>query len=528
MRKMLDFWQHWGPRLAWLAVMASIPAATLAQDAKPETRITPKQAQDLFRSVDTILHFDSSDTGYAIHHAVQPRLVTRGEVEDFLAKQFKEDKSAQRLKRSELVLKKFALLDRDFQLEPFLLQLLREQIAGYYDDKTKTVNLLDWVNPETQRPVLAHELTHALQDQHVDLQKWEDQDKDGTPKNATQDNTALAVDEDDTVRDAVAEGQAMVVFADYALAPQGKTLLTDPDAATAMEQAMGDYSDSPVMARAPLFLQESLIFPYQSGMKFIATVLRFHGQHAAFNGTLDHPPASTYEILNPQAYMRHDAVPLLTMPDIHGLIGKEYKPYDIGVMGELDVRMLGDLFGGPYEGRELAKAWAGGLYYAAQSRSVKNDAEKASTASLGLLYLSRWTTPQAAQRFASIYAAELARKYDRASARALQDAPAGTPGNTRVQERVWDTSEGVVLIAVAGKTAFVSESFPLPLAHKLEFVMMGSIAGSTGSEVAVGQPHEELSAPFRYLALQYGLFRCAVHMPKPRMSGYTETGFSAQ
>ena len=75
------------------------------------------------------------------------------------------DEDTQRLRRSELVLKKFGLLPRDFNLETFLVALLREEVAGYYDPKTKTVNLLDWVPIEEQEPVMAHELTHALQDQ---------------------------------------------------------------------------------------------------------------------------------------------------------------------------------------------------------------------------------------------------------------------------------------------------------------------------------------------------------------------------
>ncbi len=36
--------------------------------------------------------------------------------------------------------------------------------------------MLDWVDIDEQKPVLAHELTHALQDQHSDLEKWNDQD----------------------------------------------------------------------------------------------------------------------------------------------------------------------------------------------------------------------------------------------------------------------------------------------------------------------------------------------------------------
>ncbi|MGC9292236.1 MAG: hypothetical protein ACP5EP_05870 [Acidobacteriaceae bacterium] len=473
-----------------------------AQAAPEETRITPEQAQELFRSVDSILQFASKDTGYAIDHPVKRRLVTRDEVVQYLTSQMQKGRAVQRLQRSELVLKKFGLLDEDFHLQPFLIQLLREQIAGYYDARTKTVNLLDWIGPEAQKPVLAHELTHALQDQHVNLEKWEQQTLQSTAKNVAQDNEHLAKDEDDTARDAVLEGQAMAVFIDYALAPAGKNLLTAPDLVAKMKQEMTDNSGSPVMARAPLLLQESLVFSYREGLDFITAVLQAKGKDAAFAGTLDHPPSSTYQILTPRAYLDHAKVPLLTMPDIHGLLGQDYRPYDIGVMGELDVRMLTALFSGQQAASALAPAWRGGIYYAAQSKQAKTGAEKDSTASLGLLYLSRWATPEAAQGFATIYATEIGRKYDHVTAH----PPVAQNMQDPMVERTWDTSEGPVLIAVSGRTVFISESFPLPLAHKLEFVMMGSVAGSTQSVVAAKvQPREELTAGLRWSLGQAGL-----------------------
>jgi hypothetical protein len=109
---------------------------------------------------------------------VKRQLTTRAAVESYLKEKFDEDEGAKRLQRGEIVLKKFGLLDRDFALKPFLLALLKEQIEAYYDSKTKTVNLLDWVSIDEQKPVLAHELTHALQDQHIDLEKWNDQTPD--------------------------------------------------------------------------------------------------------------------------------------------------------------------------------------------------------------------------------------------------------------------------------------------------------------------------------------------------------------
>src|ERR1022692_3814023 len=137
-----------------------------------EQKISPKEAEKLFHDVDQILQFVSKDTGLPIKKEVKRRLTSRDEVVAYLEKTMAEDKDAQRLRRSELVLKKFGLLPRDFDLQTFLLALLREQVAGYYDPKTETVNLLDWTDIEQQRPVLAHELTHALQDQSFGLQKW--------------------------------------------------------------------------------------------------------------------------------------------------------------------------------------------------------------------------------------------------------------------------------------------------------------------------------------------------------------------
>ncbi len=218
------------------ALLLACALSTFAQDAHPQdahpqkdTRITPEQTKELFRSLNQILTFASDDTQLQIRHEVKRRLITREEVEKYILDKFHEDKDAKRMQREEIVLKKFGLLDRDFQLQPFLVSLLKEQIAGYYDNKTKTVNLLDWVSPEEQKPVIAHELTHALQDQHTDLDKWEPDEPDTLSKNVTEDNRRLAIDERDTARDAVLEGQAMAVYLDYDLKPKGKSLLTLPD-----------------------------------------------------------------------------------------------------------------------------------------------------------------------------------------------------------------------------------------------------------------------------------------------------------
>ncbi|HTV81715.1 MAG TPA: hypothetical protein VME18_03615 [Acidobacteriaceae bacterium] len=446
----------------------ALPAQKPPSSAPPpqETQITPAQARELFADVGQILQFASTDTKFPIKHDVKSRLISRADVEKYLLSKMNDDKDAKRMEREEIVLKKFGLIDSDFQLRPFLVKLLDEQIAAYYDSRTKTVNLLNWIAPDQQKPVLAHELTHALQDQDVNLDKWESPGSDNISRTFKQDQRHVATDEDDTARQAVIEGQAMAVFVDYSLAPFGRSLRNSPQLIDVLlEQMTGNNSArDPVLARAPLLLQESLLFPYKYGLKFEADLIADEKDPSApFAGVLARPPASSYEIMNPEAYERHVKVPVLTMPDIHPIIDANYNPYDIGVMGELDVKILSELYGGPQAANEFTPAWDGGIYYAAQRRDAP---DKDSTSSVALFYLSQWTSPSVAADFAKMYAAELGQQYTQVT-RDTQD-------ESDPSEQIYQTSQGPVLIATTGNDVFVSESFPLNTARKLEFFMVSA------------------------------------------------------
>ncbi|MDP9051800.1 MAG: hypothetical protein M3O31_13940 [Acidobacteriota bacterium] len=475
-----------------LAGAAGSPARAQSgppQAAKPDAPhapLTKDQAKELFRSVDEILSFASKDTNLPIQHSVKRKLITRDEVNRYLREKFNDDEGAKRLQRSEIVLKKFGLLDRDFNLQPFMISLLTEQVAGFYDNKTKTVNLLDWIDPDEQKPVLAHELTHALQDQKVDLTKWSQVGKEDIAKNVEQDNQHILTDEGDTARDAVAEGQAMVVFLDYSMRDSGQTLATSGNIMDKLKDLLADTSGSPIMARAPLLLQKSLLFPYDEGLAFEDAILVKGGKDAAFSAVLANPPGSTSEILHPAGYMAHIPVPVLRMPDIHPLIDAEYTPYDVGVMGEFDVRILTELFGGQQIADALTPEWAGGIYYAAQKKSLMTVEAKASTASIGILYESKWKNEDSARSFVRVYAGQLPRKYSGLVRRQKDEADG--------DEQVFSTSEGDVLLSISGKGVFVSEGFPLQLARKLRDAI-GDAQGSGPLKVADVGVHGRVHDP---------------------------------
>ncbi|MGD0480070.1 MAG: hypothetical protein ABSA42_07865 [Terracidiphilus sp.] len=442
-------------------------------EAKAPSKITPEQARQLFALVDVLIKFSSDETGLPIKSSVKRQLTSRDAVEKYLEEKFNEDEGTKRLQRDEIVLKKFGLLDHDFELKPFLLALLKEQIEAYYDSKTKTVNLLDWVGPDDEQPVLAHELTHALQDQHSDLEKWDNQTPDDVSTDSAGDNDHLAKDEMDTARDAVAEGQATAVMWDCVLKPMGKSLIKDPEVLDLVKSQMSSSEDSPVMARAPLLLSESMLFPYREGLSFEQDVWMDQGQTAAFAGALDRPPTSSWEIINPREYEKKHIPPIPLLPNIHPLTDPTFKPYDIGQVGQLDVHILSELLGSDNAARDLTPAWNGGLYWAGQLRSATTPAAQADTASIGLFYLSIWKNDDSADVFARIYSNSLGRKYSHVS-ELSSGTSAASDGSV---EKLFTTNEGPVLITTRGKMVFIAESFPLPLARQLTALILDTQGG---------------------------------------------------
>src|SRR5713101_4706983 len=422
---------------------------TTAGESSTETRISPREAQELFRSVDEILKFASNDSGLPIHHDVKRRLTSRDEVVAYIQKHMAEDEDAQRLRRSELVLKKFGLLPRDFNLQNFLLALLREQVAGYYDPHTKAVNLLNWIDPEQQTPVLAHELTHALQDQSFGLEKWmkagagdlAESRKEPTPADIENDEISSA-------RQAVIEGQAMAVLVDYMLAPTGQSLKDSPLIVEALKQGMlVGTADSVQFRDAPIYMKEALTFPYRYGIDFVAELLTKGGKEKAFAGVFKDPPRTTRQIMEPKTYLSGERIEPMGLPDFKQAF-KNYERFDIGAVGEFDVAVLIDQYAGVDASHKLYPHWRGGYYYAVRP---KGD----SSSTLGLLYVSRWSSAERAGEFAALYAKSLAKRYHHVhDAAEDQKKPAADLESleTLTGKRTWLTEEGPVVIAVAGDT----------------------------------------------------------------------------
>jgi hypothetical protein len=445
------------------------------QPKQPDQKISPQAEQELFRSIDELLKFASDDTALPIRHPIQKRLVSRDEVVAFIQKHMLEDKDAQRLERSELILKKWGLLPHDFELQPFLLKLLREQVEGYYDPQTKTVNMLDWVEPEQQKPVMAHELTHALQDQLFDLEKFmKAGDVDlGAMKN---DPTAedIVNDEAGSAHQAIVEGQAMVVSIDYELAPMQQSVANSPEIVQALKATIiQGTADSTEFHSAPLYIKEALTFPYRYGLDFESELLSKFGKEKAFAAVFQKPPRTTREIMEPAAYLSNEKLDSMALPEFKKDF-KDYEKFDVGAVGEFDVAILIEQYQGNEAAKRLYPEWRGGYYYAVRPK-------KDPKGPLGLLYVSRWANAERAAEFAWVYAKGLKQRYQKlneADVDPPKDKPAGYVVETLTGKHTWTTEEGTVFVGVAGNTVLVCESLDMETRSQLEHELLAD--DSTG------------------------------------------------
>lgn len=453
-------------------------ARKLRKDTSDEVKMTDADTQKLFKSVDTIFDFAAEDTGMAKLAVVKRRMVGKADVQKFVQGNLSKEEYAQRFVREEMSMKKLGFIPRDFNLKEFVVKSEGQEIAGYYDPETKTISLLNWVPVDRQEPILAHELTHALQDQNFDLQKW---------MKAAEKSKGSGEDESAVARKAVVEGQAMVTYIDYMLKPMGRTLQDTPDLLYAMEDtSVKAIVDSQLMHDSPMVMREAGMFAYKEGMIFEGELLHKGGKEMAFAGTFTRPPRNSHEVLHPEAYINGEKLPALRIPDMKAVLNDQYEVYDSGSVGELDVRALLKQYNERKIADNLSAEWQGGSYVLYRKKADPAAQAPVTTADLALLYVSRWKSPQAAARFAKFYAGAVPMRYQSATAEQVASC---TGTNCPVSSSQVATDEGPVIVEQWNdNTVIVSESFDAPTAGKLRTAMRSGASSAQAKNL----PQEEI------------------------------------
>jgi hypothetical protein len=377
-------------------------------------------SQDLLGQADLILQQMSELTGLPIKSPLKKQIISRAEVEKYLAENLRVEMTPQEIHIQEATLRAFGLVSPDFNLEKFLISFYTEQAAGFYDPHRRTMFVADWVEPDMQRLVLAHELTHALQDQNFDLEKF---------------LKAVRPDDDaSSARQAMVEGHATAAMIQQLIAPM--KLEDMPSLEPLMAQVIHQqYEEFPAFNRAPFFFRLQALFPYIEGMGFMQRGLQAGGWKK-LNSLFNDPPHTTKEIFEPQAYFEKQQLPKVSLPHpvpLAGIPGLNFLAENI--MGELGYyAVLGQLISED-EAKSVATSWLADRYLLYERAAAGSSPGRTQEGKeYVLISQTRWSSPEAALAFFRDYHSILARKYPELAPdkRSTTDVFVGTAANGQV------------------------------------------------------------------------------------------------
>jgi hypothetical protein len=309
---------------AAISLSASLACAAPLPESASNARITPAQAEALVRQISAAVE---DIRGLKFKTPVAMQVVDGATAREQFKAKF-VPWSEQEARHTQDAYVQLGLVPRGTQLMTRFLDFAEKDVAGYYEHGTKTFYLLDHVAPDEVRTVMAHELTHALEDQTYDIGSvYKKANPDGDRA------TAIA---------AVVEGSAMAVMLAFMSREMGGK--------KASEKLEKDESKRAARLRvAPSFTQRSLLLPYLLGFTFLlrGKPWEFYLGGGVKTTDLDHcyasPPFSTREILHPEQYWvarQRNPPQRLTLPDLSSILGGGWSKATEGSIGELGLTVL--------------------------------------------------------------------------------------------------------------------------------------------------------------------------------------------
>lgn len=236
----------------------------------------------------------------------------------------------------------FGLLPPAYDYEKGVFDLLEAQLAGYYEPADRTMYLAADLGAEDAEATLAHELVHALQDQHYDL----------GPQIAFQ---AEGGDKSSAIH-ALAEGDAMSAMMDVMMAQKGASALDLPDDLLAL-QMRAQVLMSPGTADVPPVLRSSLVAPYIDGMLFVHAQRR-RGGWAAVDKAWRSPPTTTEQLLHPDKYDAREPALEVPQPPLSAA-GGGFRSMFADLMGEQGLRLVLEEWAPREKAARAAAGWGG-------------------------------------------------------------------------------------------------------------------------------------------------------------------------
>ncbi len=316
-----------------LFATALLPASHARADA-PSKDVLLSTVDDIARQVAALRELPQKQQ-------LKRGVLSRDEIGAKLKERLGKEYAPEEVRGEAQVLKRLGLLPLDADYEKLLLDLLMEQVAGFYDPFIGRLYIADWLPLEMQRPAIAHEIQHALQDQHFDLKKFATPLKDDGDRQLA--------------RAALVEGDGTAVMLEFQLKSMGMPTENLP-AVVAQLGGQMLQSGMPLFDKAPAFLRDTLIFPYLSGLQFVMA-LRRTSPWSRIDQAFRKPPESTEQILHIEKYTEGEGPLKITTGPIAPLASLKELRRD--VLGELMCRILLRDTGGKPDVERACAGWGG-------------------------------------------------------------------------------------------------------------------------------------------------------------------------
>ena len=327
--------------LVTLLLLVALCPPLFAQAPAP----VPDQAPDpgLLQNADAIAAQVATMRALPVRMPIQKDIKTRLALRTVLRQKVEAEFTPDQFLHESLVYQRLDLLPQGTDYKQMILDLYTQQIAGFYDPETKKLSLIKGLPSPLQRATMAHEIFHAIQDQHFPLAQLQ---------HAPDDFQDYRI-----ARHALIEGDATLLTLDFGLHEQGelpregRTTMAQIPAlrlalgslevtdAAAMSGMFTPDPDALAATPPPALITSNMLFPYTAGLRFVLAAFDHFGAWAPMHAIYLSPPVSTEHILHPERYFQNDLPTILSFTTKDAL-PTPWTPIYTAQLGEFQMRLI--------------------------------------------------------------------------------------------------------------------------------------------------------------------------------------------
>jgi hypothetical protein len=317
--------------------------------------------------------------------------ITRNKIKKFMLREIAWEYPEEKIQVFQKIAEEWGFLKKNEDYMKLFIRLITSSVAGFYHQRTKKIYFPQgW---QFDEGTIAHELTHAAQDQHFDLNSLPSEDN-----GCDNDDLILAVH-------CIIEGDATVLGHKHGMGAQFD----------ARKRQIGDFRMAKAgmarMGRYPDYIVDNLLFPYTYGFNFVLKALEKNDDWKDVDKLFEELPLSTEQILHPKKYFdKKDYPTIIKLPVLKDKLGKDWSLLYANVFGEWNIQIMLRQFK-TKKAEKASEGWGGDGYALYEDKDGK----------LLAVWFTNWDTENDAKEFYDAYKNLLKKKYKDAEVKKDED-----------------------------------------------------------------------------------------------------------